>query len=184
MILSKTDNNKSVLSAVYFFIGAATFAGSFIASYTSAPRNRVKAICLSLFISMSTENFILAFSDSPILWCIGVVLGWLFIPFMGANLDVVFRSTIPAEMQGRVYACRNTMQFFTIPIGSLSSGALIDNCFEPFMSRQDGERALCTVFGTGKGSGAALFMAVLGAAGVAVCVIFSLLLKHENYDNG
>lgn len=184
LILSKTYNNKSVLSAVYFFIGAATFAGSFIASYTSAPRNRVKAICLSLFISMSTENFILAFSDSPILWCIGVVLGWLFIPFMGANLDVVFRSTIPAEMQGRVYACRNTMQFFTIPIGSLSSGALIDNCFEPFMSRQNGESVLCTVFGTGKGSGAALFMAVLGAAGVAVCVIFSLLLKHEKYDNG
>ena len=183
LILSKAENNKSVLGAVYFFIGAATFAGSFIASYTSPPKSRVKAICLSLFFSMSTENFILAFSNSPMMWCIGVVMGWLFIPFMGANLDVVFRSTIPADMQGRVYACRNTMQFFTIPIGSLSSGALIDNFFEPFMSRQSRESIMCAVWGNGKGSGAALLMAILGVAGVAVCVIYSLLLMQENSDN-
>ncbi len=76
------------------------------------------------------------------------------------------------------------MQFFTIPIGSLSSGALIDNFFEPFMSRQDSESVMCAVWGSGKGSGAALLMAVLGIAGVAVCVIFSLLLKKERFDNG
>ena len=67
----------------------------------------------------------------------------------------------------------------TIPIGSLSGGALIDNFFEPFMSRQSGESVLCAVYGSGKGSDAAFLMALLGAAGVAVCVIFSLLLKRE-----
>ena len=184
LILSRTANNESVLGTVNFCIGAATLAGTFIASYTSPPNDRVKAICLSLFFSMSTENFILSFSDSPIIWCIGVIMGWIFIPLMGANLDVVFRSTIPAEMQGRVYACRNTMQFFTIPIGSLASGVLIDNFFEPFMSRQNDNSHLCTVFGIGKGAGAALLMAVLGVAGVAVCTIFGLLLKKEKFDNG
>ncbi len=179
LILSKTGNDRSVPGAIYFFMGAATFAGSFIASCASPPKDRVKAICLSLFFSMSTENFLLAFSDSPVIWCIGVVMGWLFIPFMGANLDVVFRGTIPADMQGRVYACRNTLQFFTIPIGSLSGGALIDNIFEPFLSRQRADSVLCAVFGSMKGSGAAMLMAVLGIAGVAVCAVFSLLLKRE-----
>ena len=108
-------------------------------------------------------------------------MGWIFIPLMGANLDVVFRSTIPSDMQGRVYACRNTLQFFTIPIGGLSSGVLIDNFFEPLMSRQDSNSIICAVFGFGKGSGAALLMAVLGAVGVAVCVVYSLLLKQEKY---
>ena len=51
------------------------------------------------------------------LWCIGQVIGWILVPVMSANLDVIFRSTIPVELQGRVYACRNTLQFFTIPIG-------------------------------------------------------------------
>ncbi len=179
LILSKSANNEAILGTVNFFVGAATCVGSFIASAASPPKNRVKAICFSLFVSMSTENFILSCSESPVIWCIGVVFGWILIPFMGANLDVVFRSTIPADMQGRVYACRNTLQFFTIPLGGLCSGALIDHCFEPFMAQQGSGSLLCTVFGTGKGAGAALLMAVLGAAGLAVCVIFSLLLKHE-----
>ena len=158
----------------------AALLGSIIASALPAPKSRVRLICLSLFFSMSTENFLLALSDSPIIWCVGAVCGWLFIPVMGTQLDVIFRSTIPADMQGRVYSCRNTLQFFTIPIGSLCSGALIDRCFEPFMVQQGSGSLLCTVFGTGKGAGAALLMAVLGAAGLAVCVIFSLLLKHEH----
>ena len=53
----------------------------------------------------------------------GQLIGWLLVPVMNANLDVILRSTIPVEMQGRVYACRNTLQFFTIPIGfSLEDG--------------------------------------------------------------
>ncbi len=179
MILSKASKGEGILGTVNFCIGAATLAGSIMASSTPAPKNRVRAICMSLFISMSTENFILAFTDSPVIWCIGVILGWICIPYMGANLDVVFRSTIPADMQGRVYACRNTLQFFTIPIGGLLSGALIDNFFEPLMARQNNGSCLCTVFGNGKGSGAAMVMAVLGAAGVSVCVIFSILLRKE-----
>ncbi|MBR4628357.1 MAG: MFS transporter [Ruminococcus sp.] len=181
LILSKTASSEVKLGWVNFCIGLATLAGSFIASASPAPKNRVRAICLALFFSMSTENFILAFSDSPAVWCFAVVLGWIFIPYMGANLDVVFRSTIPPDMQGRVYACRNSLQFFTIPIGSLCSGALIDNFFEPLMSNQDSGSYLCSAFGTGKGSGAAMLMAVLGVSGVAVCVIFTILLKKEHY---
>ena len=128
---------------------------------------------------MSTENFMLAFSDSPVIWCIGAVCGWLFIPYMGANLDVILRSTIPADMQGRVYSCRNTLQFFTIPVGYLTGGILIDKVFEPYMSGKAADSAMISLFGSGKGSGAALMFAVLGFAGVAVCTIFSLLLHRR-----
>ena len=179
MILSRAAGGKAVLGSVNFCIGIATLAGTFIASSTPAPKNRIKAICLSLFFSMSTENFILAFSDSPVIWCGGAVLGWLFIPYMGANLDVILRSSIPAEMQGRVYACRNSLQFFTIPIGGIAGGALIDRYFEPLMSRQTGGSSLISLFGSEKGSGAAMFLAFLGFAGVAVCVVFSILLRKE-----
>lgn len=179
MILSRAAGGKAVLGSVNFCIGIATLAGTFIASSTPAPKNRIKAICLSLFFSMSTENFILAFSDSPVIWCGGAVLGWLFIPYMGANLDVILRSSIPAEMQGRVYACRNSLQFFTIPIGGIAGGALIDRYFEPLMSRQTGGSSLISLFGCEKGSGAAMFLAFLGFAGVAVCVVFTILLRKE-----
>ena len=179
MILSRSVGGEAVLGSVNFCIGLATLAGSFIASYTSAPQNRIKAICLSLFFSMSTENFILAFSGSPVIWCAGAAMGWLFIPYMGANLDVVLRSTIPAEMQGRVYACRNTLQFFTIPVGGIMGGVLIDRFFEPLMAEQPDGSSLCALFGSEKGSGAAMLLAFLGVGGVAVCAVFSLLLHRE-----
>ena len=98
---------------------------------------------------------------------------------MGANLDVILRSNIPAEMQGRVYSCRNTLQFFTIPLGYLSGGILIDKVFEPYMSGVSADSPLISLFGSGKGAGASMLFAVLGIAGVAVCIVFSLILRRE-----
>lgn len=179
MVLPKASGGETVLGTVNFFAGAAALVGSFIASLSPAPKNRVKAICLALFFSMSTENFLLAFSNSPVIWCIGAVCGWLFIPYMGANLDVILRSNIPAEMQGRVYSCRNTLQFFTIPLGYLSGGILIDKVFEPYMSGVSADSPLISLFGSGKGAGASMLFAVLGITGVAVCIVFSLILRRE-----
>lgn len=105
-------------------------------------------------------------------WCVGAVLGWLPIPLMNANLDVLFCTHIPVKMQGRVYAAHNSLQFFTIPLGYLLGGALVDTVFEPFMAAQTPESLFCCLFGTGKGSGAAFLFLVLGFLGVAVFLCF------------
>ena len=112
----------------------------------------------------------------------GAVLGWLFIPLMNANLDVIFRSSIPVEMQGRVYACRNTLQFFTIPIGLLLGGALVDEVLEPLMRGQPAGGLLASLFGGGKGSGAAMLFSLLGVVGVAVCLIFNARLRRYQWS--
>ena len=175
MVLPRADGGETVLGLVNTCAGVATLVGSAIVTLIPAPRNRVRTIWLALMISMSTENFLLAFGRTQLMWCVGSVLGWVAIPLMNANLDVIFRSTIPPEMQGRVYSCRNTMQFFTIPVGYLVGGALVDGVFEPMMSAApDFARR---VFGSGKGSGAAAMFFVLGLAGVAVCVAFFHVLR-------
>lgn len=115
----------------------------------------------------STQTF-----SALCVWCVGAVLGCLPIPLMNANLDVLFRTHIPVKMQGRVYAARNSLQFFTIPLGYLLGGALVDTVFEPFMAVQTPESLFCCLFGTGKGSGAAFLFLVLGFLGVAVCLGF------------
>ena len=85
MILS--FESESVLAAVQSTAGIAMITGSAIAAMMPAPRSRVKMIIISLFISMSTENFMLAFFQNPIMWCIGAFLGWLCIPVMNTNLS-------------------------------------------------------------------------------------------------
>ena len=54
---------------------------------------------------------VLLSTDALCVWCVGAVLGWLPIPLMNANLDVLFRIHIPVKMQGRVYAARNSLPF-------------------------------------------------------------------------
>lgn len=170
LILSKS--NEAALGAVSSSVGIATLIGSVIATVFPKPKSRSKTICACLLVSMSTENFLLAFGNNTIAWCIGAVLGWLFIPLMSANYDVIFRSTVPKEMLGRVYSVRNTLQFFSIPVGYFLGGFLVDSVFEPFMAGTE-NTLLLNIFGTEKGSGAALLFFVIGIAGVLVCTVFS-----------
>ena len=181
MVLSKPNGGKTVLGLVNTTVGAATLAGSIIVMATPKPKDRIRMIWLSLFLSMSTENFMLAFGKGPIIWCIGAVCGWIAIPYMGANLDVILRTEIPKDMQGRVFSCRNTLQFFTIPVGYYLGGMLTDKVFEPFMQDKSGT-LLNTLFGSSKGSGAAMLFAVLGFAGMAVCVVFGVLLRKYKWS--
>lgn len=170
MILSK--ENEKVLGAVNTCVGIATLIGSVMATLLPAPKSRVRAICNCLLFSMSTENFMLAFGKTPAVWCIGALLGWMWIPFMNANMDVIFRTAIPTDMQGRVYSVRNTLQFFTIPLGYFCGGLLVDQVFEPWMGTIPQNGILAALFGSGKGSGAAFLFFAAGIAGVVVCLIF------------
>ncbi len=189
MLLSRKGGGENVLGFVNTCTGIATLAGSILMTFMPAPKSRVKIIYYSLLFSMSTENFILAFGRNGIVWCLGAIAGWIFIPVMGANMDVIIRMKIPVEIQGRVYATRNTLQFFTIPIGYLFGGLLVDRLFEPFMKLQPADSLWIKLFGSGKGSGAAVLFLIIGIAGTVVCLIFRKnrhiwqLEKEDTEDN-
>ena len=172
MMLSRNGGSEKVLGLVNTVIGITTFSGSLLAAFLKAPKSRVRVICGCLLFSMSTENFLLAFGRTPLVWCLGGFLGWIFIPLMSTNLDAILRLHVPLEMQGRVYSVRNSLQFFTIPIGYFLGGFLVDQVFEPVMAAQSEGSLLVKLFGSGKGSGAAFLFLILAFAGIGVCLYF------------
>lgn len=172
LLLSRNNRNEAALGIINAVTGITMLIGSIAASIMPAPKSRVRIICNMLLISMSTENFFLAFGRNIPVWCTGAFLGWLGVPIMNTNMEALMREYIPIKLQGRVYAARNTLQFFTIPIGYLFGGFLVDNIFEPFMEIQSGGSLLRILFGSGKGTGAALMFFILGFAGVISCLIF------------
>lgn len=180
-IIPNPQGGNYVLGIVSSCSGIAMILGSLIFAKMPKPKDRVRMIYLSMLFSLGTENFILAFSRSPILWCIGQMLGWIFVPVMSANQNVIMRNEIPVELQGRVYACRNTLQFFTIPIGLFLGGFLVDNICEPYMKNSG--YALSFFFGEGKGSGAAMVLFILGIAGTVMCLVFGRILKKYSYSD-
>lgn len=172
MLLSREGGGEAALGIVNTAMGIAMLAGSILVSFLPAPKSRVRVICNSLLFAMSTENFLLALGRSVPVWCIGAALGWIFIPMMNANMDVLLRNWIPIEMQGRVFSVRNSLQFFTIPIGYFVGGLLVDRVFEPLMASLPQGTFLTALFGSGKGSGAALLFFVIGFAGMFTCLFF------------
>lgn len=176
-VLPRENGGEAVLGLVTSCAGIAMLAGSLIAAAAPAPKNPIKVIYLTMLFSLSTENFLLAFCQTPWLWCLGQVLGWLPVPLMSANLDVTLRTRIPVEMQGRVYSCRNTLQFFTIPVGFFLGGWMVDEIWEPMMAQAPANGLTAALFGIGKGSGASVMMLLLGILGTGICLLFGRILK-------
>lgn len=135
-----------------------------------------------MLFSLGTENFLLALTRNPLIWCIAQIMGWMLVPVMSANQNVIMRNTVPVSLQGRVFACRNTLQFFTIPIGLAWGGFMVDYVCEPFMAKQH-NTWLNMLFGSSKGSGAAMMMFLLGILGVALCLVLGRKLRQYHYTD-
>ena len=180
-VLPNPRGGTQVLGYVTSCSGVAMIFGSLLVSVLPKPKNRVRVVYLTMLFSMGTANFLFAFSRSPWVWYAGQIVGWILVPVMDANLDVVMRTAIPVELQGRVYACRNTFQFFTIPIGLFLGGFLVDQVCEPIMAAHGASPVLAALFGSGKGSGAAMVMGILGVAGTAHCLLVGRRLKKYQY---
>ena len=181
-VLPNPRGGKAVLGIVTSCAGIAMVLGSLLVSVLPKPKDRVKVVYITMLFSLGIENFMLAFCRLPVLWCLSQIIGWILVPVMSANLDIILRSTVPVDLQGRVYACRNTLQFFTIPIGLFWGGLMVDNVCEPFMAAHSDSSILTMLFGNGKGSGAALMMLILGVIGSALCILTGRRLRKYHFS--
>ena len=181
-VLPRENGGEAVLGIVTSFAGIAMLAGSLIASVLPPPKDRIRLIVITMLFSLTTDNFLMSLTRTPIIWCIAQILGYLPVPLMSTSLDVIVRTTIPTEMQGRVYSCRNTLQFFTIPIGYFFGGWMVDIICEPFMENISKDGILAIMFGIGKGSGAGMMIFILGLLGMTICLVFGRILKKYRYE--
>ena len=179
-ILPIAGGGEQVLGIVTTAAGIAMLIGSASATVLPAPKDRVKVIVLTMLFSLTAGNFLMSLAKIPALWCLAQLFAYLPVPIMETNLDVIIRTSIPDYMQGRVYACRNTLQFFTIPIGLFFGGFVVDTVCEPYMARTE-RSFLITLFGCEKGSGAALVIFVLGVMGGLICMGFGAVLKKYKF---
>ena len=181
-ILPRPNGGNQILGLVSSCAGAAMLAGNLANFVLPTPTDRIRVIVYTMLFSLTTDNFLMSLTDSPFLWCVAQVLGYVPVTLMNTNLDVVVRSSIPTEMQGRVYACRNTLQFFTIPLGRLLGGLLIDETCDPLMASVQEDSLLVKMFSKEGGSGAALMIFLLGIAGLVICLVFERILRPYNFE--
>lgn len=113
-----------------------------------------------------------------VMWIIGAGFASFPISFiMAAQMEILYYK-IPKNIQGRVFAVRNSIQYCTIPVGLLLGGFLAEYVFEPFMKRDISIVYLLNrIVGSGDGSGMGLMFICTGILGS----ISSIILYKTKY---
>lgn len=99
---------STALLSICSYVLLSIFAGALSDRWN---KKATMLICDAAAALTTVGVLVLLSTDALCVWCVGAVLGWLPIPLMNANLDVLFRTHIPVKMQGRVYAARNSLPF-------------------------------------------------------------------------
>jgi MFS family permease len=172
MVLSRNGGNDVQLGIVSSAISIAGLIGSVMVTRLPAPSKRVPFMINIMIFSFLFCNGLLGIGRNYYIWTIAVFGGNLMIPLLVANVEYIMRIRTPLELQGRVFAARNTLQYTSIPIGNLLGGILADRIFIPYANASKFQGALRMMVGEGNGSGLGLFYLIIAVMGVFGCLVF------------
>lgn len=166
MILARCDGNSAVYGFVSGILGIGGILGGLFVSTGKKPKDNLKMIYYSAGISFLFGDLLMGIGRNVYVWGIAGLAASIPIPFIMAGQKVIMYKTVPKEIQGRIFAVRNAIQFSSIPVGILLGGYLADFVFEPFMASQNiVSMILQKIVGTGSGSGMAVMFLCTGILG-------------------
>lgn len=166
MILARSGNNSVVLGIVNAVMGIGGIVGGMIVAAGKFSKNNIKMIYVSAMLSFLLGDVMMGVGRNVVFWSLAGLMASLPIPFINAGQNVILYKTVPENIQGRIFAVRNALQFSTIPIGILLGGFLADYVFEPLMLTNNAVTApLHILVGTGNGSGMAVMFLCTGILG-------------------
>lgn len=172
MILARSGGNSIALGIVNAFMGIGGIVGGVVVSLKKESRRKASAIYISAALSFLFGDLIMAVGNNAFWWSVAATAASVPIPFIMANQNTISYQKVPENMQGRVFAVRNAIQYSTIPIGILLGGYLADYVFEPFMvSGVEFAQLLGKLVGNGSGSGMATMFLCTGICGFTVSVL-------------
>jgi hypothetical protein len=167
MILSRSGGNSTIYGIVSGVLGIGGVIGGFLVLIRKKKANPLKLIYFSAAFSFLFGDLLMGVGRDLWIWCIAGLAASIPIPFVLAGQNMILYRTIPRQMQGRMFAVRNAIQFSTVPIGIFLGGFLAEYVFEPFMSSSHiFAIALGKIVGSGKGSGMAVMFLCTGVLGV------------------
>lgn len=152
------------------YVIVSLFAGAFVDRHS---KKKIMLLSDSIAaVSFLAGDLLMGTGRNVWMWSIAALAASFPIPFINAGQNVILYRKVPVEMQGRVFAVRNAIQYSTIPVAILLGGVLADYVSEPFMGKDNAVTgALHMLVGEGSGSGMALMFVCTGIPGSLFSVI-------------
>ncbi|MEM1256429.1 MAG: MFS transporter [Cyanobacteria bacterium P01_H01_bin.21] len=186
MVLSRLDNNTSILGTLSSFFGIGGLIGGSILSVWGGPKRRIHGVLMGNTLWKITL-IVLGLAQRTQTYLGTALIGGLFAPLSGSCGSAIWRSKVEPGIQGRVFAARYLITQLSTTLGAALSGLLADGIFEPAM--QPGEplaQILGNIFGVGAGAGMAVQVALFAICGVLVALGaygFKRLRRIEESDS-
>jgi len=166
MILARSNGDSTVYGIVSGVLGMGGILGGIFVSTGKKPKDNLKMIFYSAGISFLLGDLLMGVGKNVYVWSIAGLTASFPIPFIMAGQKVIMYEAVPKEIQGRIFAVRNAIQFSSIPVGILLGGYLADYIFEPFMKSQNAMAIILQkIVGVGAGSGMAVMFLCTGVLG-------------------
>lgn len=173
MLLARSGGNETVLGTVSGLLGVGGIAGGLYVSFFKIPKSPVKMIYFSAAFSFIAGDLLMGLGSNIWIWCIAGIAASVPIPFISAGQNVIIYQSLSKDMQGRVFAVRNAVQYASIPMGILTGGFLADYVFEPFMqNRHPLALFLQGIVGSGSGSGMSIMFLCTGILGFITSILW------------
>lgn len=154
-----TVTEQGILESV---AASGLIAGSVAVAAIVARRGSYGTLVVGMF---AAGGFLTVFPYGPV-WSVGL-MGFLFfasLTFVNTGADVLVRSSLPNEAQGRAWGLIGLVSQLGFPVAYVVAGPLADLVFEPLMAPDGLFRAsLGKVIGVGPGRGTALIFSIAGA---------------------
>ena len=159
------------LSQVMTIGGIGMLAGSLTMAVWGGPRHRVLGV---LAFMMLEGIFMVIGGVAPrFIFFAVAAFGFFFsVPIENSCTRALLQTTVPADMQGRVFAVASAVAHSAMPLGYSVAGPLADRVFSPLLA-PDGALAgsVGAVIGTGPGRGIAFMFISAGVLYTAFAII-------------
>ena len=125
MILSRSGS-RQVLGLVSGILGFGGVIGGILAARLPQPKNLSRRIFMPGILSFLFGDLLMGAGRTPLVWALAAVGGSLPIPVLVSGGQYLLYTHVPKEVQGRIFAVRNALQFAAIPAGIFLGGVLAD----------------------------------------------------------
>lgn len=176
MVLARTGGNDILLGYVNSSIGIGMVCGALLLTVKSPKKHLAKQMCLYYMASFLLCDVWLGVGRSWQVWCAAAFLGNLPLPFGDGALSTIMRTRVPLDMQGRVFAVRDSAVKLATTAGYLIGAYLADGVCERLLMADNPVSAfLRAVIGTGEGRAMGIVFVLTGLVGVvsSIFLLFS-----------
>lgn len=170
MILARSGNDPTMWGRLLTSFGIGGVLGAVTISIWGGPKNRINGLLIGSAV-WKVGLIMLSVSQTMLIKVAAALTSGFCSPFPDSSNQAIWMSKVKPDIQGRIFATRDLIAQFAIPLGAAIVGPLADRFFEPAM-KTDGtlSKVFGGIFGNQTGAGMALMITLFSGFGIAIAL--------------